>query len=96
MRFVIGIGKMQAIAKDAAWPGSFCLAWGAVGMPEQGMGHGWRERLRVARLDRRRDAASLEAANTSGEYAAKKGAQKPQKTISAQLAARLAANQLSS
>jgi hypothetical protein len=53
-------------------------------MPEQGMGHGWRERLRVARLDRRRDAASLEAANTSGEYAAKKGAQKPQKTISAQ------------
>ena len=56
-------------------------------MPEQGMGHGWRERLRAARLGGRSDAALLEAANTSGENAAKKGLLKPQKTaktISAQ------------
>ncbi|MGT2471694.1 hypothetical protein [Paraburkholderia terrae] len=68
-------------------------------MPEQGMGHGWRERLRAARLGGRSDAALLEVANTSGENAAKKGLLKPQKTaktISAQQAARVAANQLSS
>ncbi|WP_353552901.1 hypothetical protein [Paraburkholderia terrae] len=56
-------------------------------MPEQGMGHGRRERLRAARLGGRSDAALLEAANTSGENAAKKGLLKPhktEKTISAQ------------